>query len=524
MKGLWFVAKTSFINNVKRALKKPATYLILCIIVLYAFIFGGLFIGWKETGIFTSDKALVTILTIWVLFIFFSNFVTYAKKKGIIFRPSHAHFIFTAPVSPKAVLIMGAMKNYALGSLFAIVFLIVELYVFEIGFLKAFLLSIVVQAVETVFEASLIIFLYANEKITPKMTTLMCRAIYVLLLGTVAVGVFYFQKNGVNPEAIINFIDYPVIQMIPVAGWNIALYRLIVLGPSTLNVICGMLYFASVAFMLFTALRMKCTGEYYEDAAKFADDYAEFYKRSKSGEMVFSIGQKKKFKKAGKVVYKGTGAKAIFYRQLQEYKKERFFIFGGMTLTAVIVNVVAIKFLKNAYSAPPEVVMLGLIAYITFLATGYAGKWEKELKSHYLYLIPDKPFKKLWYATVMEHVRSLADGVILCVPMGMFAWRMPFLYIIMSIIIYTLLQANKLYMRVLAESLIGNTLGTTGRQFVYMLFQAAILGMGIAIAVIAGIFLDMIWVFAILIIYCILSVILIMLLATARFELMEQLN
>lgn len=521
MKALWYVTKCSMVNQTKKALKKPVTYLILSIIILYVFLFGGFFISWRESGSFTSARSLVTILTVGAVFTFFSNFVTYAKKKGIIFKPSHAHFIFTAPLNPKIILIMGAMKNYLLSAGFSLVFFFAELYVFRIGVFKAFLLSVVVFLLETILEGSLIIFLYANERISAKVTTILCRGIYVLLFAIVLVGVLYFQKNGINFETLYRFIDYPVIQMLPVVGWNIALYRLILLGPTIGNIICSALYLFSVAGMFVIAKKMKCTGEYYEDAAKFADDYAEFYKRNKSGEMVFTVGQKKKFKRTKAVRYKGTGAKAIFYRQLQEYKKERFFIFGGMTVAAIVVDVVMIWFLKGTFDAPPEVLLLGLIAYITFVATGYTGKWEKELKSHYLYLIPDRPIRKLWYATLMEHIRSVIDGLVLCVPIGL-VWKMPIGYIMMSVMIYAVLQANKLYMRVFAESVIGSSLGTTGRQFMYMLFQSAILGMGIVCGVAAGIFLGMFWVFPILIIYCILMMTLVMFLAASRFDRMEQ--
>lgn len=353
------------------------------------------------------------------------------------------------------------------------------------------------------------------------MTTILCRGIYVFLLGIVAVAVFYFQKYGFTVDSVYRFIDYPVIQMLPIVGWNIALYRFVLLGPTTLNTICSLLYLFSVAGMFLAAKKMKCTGEYYENAAKFADDYAEFHKRSKNGEMVFVMGKKKQFKKAKAIQYKGNGAKAIFYRQLQEYKKERFFIFGGMTLAAAIADVVMIWFLRGTYDAPPEVLLLGLIAYITFIATGYTGKWEKELKSHYLYLIPDKPLRKLWYATLMEHIRLVVDGLVLCVPVGL-VWKMPVSYILMSVVIYAVLQANKLYMRVFAESIIGSSLGVTGRQFIYMLFQSAILGMGIVFGVMAGIFLGMFWVFPVLIVYCICMMALIMVLASVRFERMEQ--
>ena len=50
-----------------------------------------------------------------------------------------------------------------------------------------------------------------------------------LILFTAAI-VLYFKKNGLSVESASAFIDWPVLQMIPVLGWQIAVYRLILLG------------------------------------------------------------------------------------------------------------------------------------------------------------------------------------------------------------------------------------------------------------------------------------------------------
>ena len=80
MKALWYVTKRSGINFMKKAVKKPTTYLFLAVIFIYAIILGSGAFAWRISGIFTENIALVTLLTIWTTFIFFTNFVTYAKK------------------------------------------------------------------------------------------------------------------------------------------------------------------------------------------------------------------------------------------------------------------------------------------------------------------------------------------------------------------------------------------------------------------------------------------------------------
>ena len=54
------------------------------------------------------------------------------------------------------------------------------------------------------------------------------------------------------------------------------------------------LYLLTTILLVILAYRMPCNGDYYEDAAKFADTYAEMIKRKKNGEMVMGLEEKKK--------------------------------------------------------------------------------------------------------------------------------------------------------------------------------------------------------------------------------------
>ena len=88
--------------------------------------------------------------------------------------------------------------------------------------------------------------------------------------------------------------------------------------------------------------------------------------------------------------------------------------------------------------------LLGVFAYVALFIIWDTGKWESELKNPYIFLIPDSPLKKMWYATLMEHVKAFADGCIICIPIGIF-WHVPVIEIIYCILIYTVLQADRLY-------------------------------------------------------------------------------
>ena len=179
---------------------------------------------------------------------------------------------------------------------------------------------------------------------------------------------------------------------------------------------------------------MKCDGGYYEEAAKFADDYAELKKRQKSGEFVTNTGTKKRRFRRVESKITAKGARAIFYRQFLEYKKEKYFIFTKMTvLSAVVAFIFAYSLQKSVSdSSMAGFILLGVVAYVALIMSGYTGKWESELKNPYIFLIPDSPLKKMWYATLMEHVKAFADGCIICIPIGIF-WHVPVIEIIYCI-------------------------------------------------------------------------------------------
>ena len=523
MKALIYLTKRSFINNMKKAVHKPSTLIALIFGIAY-----GIFVivalgGLAATLRMGSVNGLVIIMTIWTIYITLANFMSYSSRKGILFRPAHAHFVFTAPVSPKLVLLNGAWMNYILSIIIWIVLSIGGLTIFQVPVWKVALFFLAGCVLETALEVSVMVFLYTNDRLPRKLMKGIRMGIKVFLIAFTALILFYFRKNGLSVESATAFIDWPVLQMIPVLGWQIAVYRLILLGPTTLNMICSVMYLIAVAVSVTVAYRMDCDGGYYEEAAKFADDYAEMKKQKQSGDMDTGLGGKKRKFRRVKDRITARGAKAIFYRQLLEYKKEKFFIFTKVTLISVFVAAIFSYGLSDSVSesGSGELFLLGVVAYVSLVMSGYLGKWENELKNPYLFLIPDSPLKKMWYATLMEHIKALADGAIICIPIGIF-WHISPLYVIYCILIYTVIQADRLYTKVITTCLVGEIFGKTGQNVIRMFIQMALLGLGAVVAVGIGIFVNVDFIFPIVLIYSIMITVAMGFLASLRFETMEQ--
>ena len=519
-----YLTKRSLMNNLKKAVHKPSTLIALIFAIVYV-IFIVFSLGTLAVTIrMDSVRGLLIILTVWSIYATLGNFMAYSSRKGIIFKPGHAHFVFTAPISPKLVLLNSAWMNYLVSAILWIVLAIGGLTVFQVAPWKVLLFFLIGCVMELALEVAIMVFLYTNDRLPEKLMKGIRIAIKVILIGFTLLIVLYFRKNGMSVESASAFIDWEVLQMIPVIGWQIAVYRLILLGPTLLNVICSCLYAVTVILAVAAVWRMRCDGGYYEEAAKFADDYAELKKRQKNGEAVFSIGGRKRKFRQIKERINAKGAKAIFYRQLLEYKKEKFFIFSKVTLIAVVIAFFLCYTLRDTAeeSGVAELFLLGVIAYMSIVMSGYLGKWENELKNPYLYLIPDTPMKKLWYATLMEHVKALVDGSIICIPVGIF-WHVEPVYVVFCILIYAVLQADRLYTKVIAQCLVGEIFGKTGQDLLRMCIQFALLGMGAGVAVLVGIFINTGLIFPILLAYSVMVTAAMGFLASLRFETMEQL-
>ena len=524
MRALIYLTKRSLVNNLKKAVRKPTTLLALIFGVAYA-VFIALSLGSLAVTVrLDSVRGLVILATLWTIYITLGNFMAYSGRKGVLFRPAHAHFVFPSPISPKLVLVGGAWMNYLTSVIVWIVFSIGGLTVFQVPAWRVLLFLAVGAVFEVALELCVMVFLYTNDRLPEKLMSGIRTGIKVFLILFTAAIVLYFRKNGLSVESASAFIDWPVLQMIPLIGWQVAAYRLILLGPTALNLTCTALYLVTAAVFMALVLRMKCDGGYYEEAAKFADDYAEIRKRQKNGETVMSMnGKKRRFRRV-KDKISAKGAKAIFYRQLLEYKKEKFFIFSKMTVICVFIAFVFSYALREAVEETglPEFFLLGVVAYMSIVMSGYLGKWESELKNPYLFLIPDSAGKKLWYATAMEHIKALVDGCIICIPIGIF-WGVSPVYVVMSILTYAVLQADRLYTKVIAQSLLGDVFGKTGQDIFRMFLQMMLLGVGAGAAVLAAIFINPYLVFPIVLIYCMIVTAAMGALASLRFETMEQL-
>ena len=240
--------------------------------------------------------------------------------------------------------------------------------------------------------------------------------------------------------------------------------------------------------------------------------------------MVWGMNEKKRSFRRVRERITGKGAKAVFHRQMLEYRKEKFFFLDKLTLVSLFIAVCfSFGFGKDAVgSSEAPIVLLGVVAYVSFCMSGYLGKWETELKNPYIFMIPDTPLRKMWYATLTEHIKAVINGTVICLPIGLY-WRVPVWKIIFCILIYVVIQANRLYTMVITHYLVGETFGKTGQNVIRMCIQMMLLGTGAGVAALAAVFINMDLIFPIVLVYSMIVTVVTGVAASFRFEMMEQL-
>jgi hypothetical protein len=350
---------------------------------------------------------------------------------------------------------------------------------------------------EVIFESALVVLIYGNEAIGRFWINLI-RVLVLATIGAMIAGFLYlaYTQDGIHMSVFRDYFAMPFIRLVPIIGWNIAFVQLLLVGANASAIAGTVLFLAVGLLLLFVAWKMPCSGEYYEDAMRFADDYVEAKARSKRGEVAF-IGKKKSYKRAS-VRYKGSYAKAIFYRQLLEYKKQRTFIFGFMTLVNLIVAG-ALCFVLYLPDLRAEMftddvdlihyIIPGVMLYIWLIFSGVTPKWEAELRNPYTFLIPDTSFHKLFESTKMEAVKAFVDGCIFVIPPSLVIGS-PIYLMLAEILMYVSLQMDKVYLTMMNRAVFGAKLGSVGQVFLRLFFELVLLTLFAAVMFLGAVFVS----------------------------------
>ncbi|MDR3296451.1 MAG: putative ABC exporter domain-containing protein [Clostridiales Family XIII bacterium] len=447
MNSLLYIVTREMKNTLLELVRKPAR--LILVLLLVAFLVAMILVS-MFTGSMMEEYADLFLLK-GIFFAFLLLFTLIAVRSGFtagntFFGMEDVNLLFVSPVSAGKILVYGLARSMSRAFLmgFFILFQTNSLRLFGVGFggvlifFFVFMLSLVLS-----FLCSVAIYRRTNGSERRKVTA---AAIIAAILVPAAVYAVLLLLRGDPPMQILaRLVDAPSVRGIPVAGWGMEGAMALITGDwGTAVIFIGLIVFFIAVLAVFIA---NGRSEYYEDVLA-ATETAFERRRALERNVNASAALDGKKVRVAKTGVGGIGASAIFYSHIRESLREnRFGMFNRITVIYLLVAVAASFFTRENGSCvlPLQIIMWMQVIYIG------QGHGVKELYMHFIYLIPEPPFRKLLWSNLETAVRSLVEGILVFGVAGAIL-RDPPLLIIGAVVTYVLfslllIAVNCLFLR-----------------------------------------------------------------------------
>ena len=495
MNSLFYLHKRIFINGFKRSMRKPAFVLMLIASIAYfALVLSGYKSFFQKIGITDSSEYIVMFMLL-QLYLGVPGLIQYFKRKGLIFRKADVQFVFQSPIHPKLILLFSGLRSVVISSIFFIVLCVFGCILYPTYTLQFVLYAVIYLTFDFFIEMSLVILCYGNETISNNLIRFVSYILYVLL-GALAIGfLLVVLDQGFNISILVTYLKSPFIKLFPLFGWSIGLLQWIFYGYHWSNVVGTVLFIISALILPILAYKSKCEGDFFEEAEQFSDEYEQAIEKAKAGEVSIVGAKPKKYMQAS-IKYKGYYAKAIFYRQLLEYKKNRLFIFSVRSFLFLVGGIILyflsrdIGFMRDIMHVRLFVIPVIVTYFITFFGV-MRSKWMKELQNYYTFLLPDSKIHKTWNATKIEHIRAFVDTMIIAI-IGGAALDLSPIHILLTGLVGVSVNASRIYINMMVHTIISPAIGDfkVFVQFIDMFLMLISTAASIFVAVVSMFFFN----------------------------------
>ena len=491
MNSLFYLHKRILINGFKRSMRKPAFVLMLIATIAYfALILSGYKGLFQKIGITDASEYIVLFMLL-QLYLGVPGLIQYFKRKGLIFRKADVQFVFQSPIHPKLILLFSGLRSVVISSIFFIVLCVFGCILYPSYTLQFVMYAAIYLTFDFFIEMSLVILCYGNETIPNHLIRFVSYILYVLL-GALAIGfLLVVLDQGFHISILVKYLQSPFIKLFPLFGWSIGLLQWIFYGYHWSNVVGTVLFIISALILPILAYKSKCEGAYFEEAEQFSDEYEQAIEKAKSGDVAIVGAKPKKYMKAS-IKYKGYYAKAIFYRQLLEYKKNRFFIFSVRSFLFLLGGII-LYFLSHDIRFMRDIMHVRLFV-IPIIVTYFGivrSKWMKELQNYYTFLLPDSKIHKTWNATKIEHIKAFVDTMLIAI-IGGAALDLSPLQILLTGLVGVSVNASRIYINMMVQTIISPAIGDfkVFVQFIDMFLMLISTAASVFVAVVSMIFFN----------------------------------
>lgn len=450
MKPLFYILKKSIKNYIKELKKKPVAligYILFAILLL--FIIGYSIVMPSSIVKAASPDIYGTIIGGVILAFTYFSVKIGISRGGTFFRTSDVNLVFTSPIEPRKVLIYGFIKQLY-KTLFTMIF-----FVFQIPNIKNFFplkayggILIILAFFIFTFSLSIVgVLIYSVCAKDKNIRRYFEKGVNLIVALVIILFLIQFMESKDIIQSTKSILNNKYFYYIPFIGWFKGIFMAAVIGINTqfyVNLVLIVMMLCLIIVPLF-----KLNMDYYEDVLNATEYLEKFYLAKKEGKTL-SVNDKSRVRRI-KQRYKGTGAKAIFYRQLLEYKKTGFFFVNKGTLLMIIIGTVFGLLLRD------KNIGINLILYFTvymLLFMTMQGKWAQEITKPYIFLIPGNSANKVFYATLADNIKNAVDGFALFIIIGIIFRASPII-IILCALTYMSFGSIYIYGDILSKRILG---------------------------------------------------------------------
>lgn len=233
----------------------------------------------------------------------------------------------------------------------------------------------------------------------------------VIFYGTALIlTVVSLIKNGIlyapDWQSTVAAVRDGIMYLFPVSGFvTLAVEGFI--SSSIPKLITGLavgVIFSAVYFILLSAVK----GDYYEDVLTAAEVSHSAITAAREGKASELTPKNIRIGKTG--FTKGTGSSAISEKHRIENRRSRILFFSK--------TAIAVTLMLTLYSfIVPSKIGIFITSVYTLMITVSSGRWAREFINPYIYMIPEKPFRKL-LSLLREQIPTVTNECAVCfIPM-----------------------------------------------------------------------------------------------------------
>ncbi len=447
--ALTYLLRRNLINQIKNIKKKPGKllFLIFFMIVFISSFLSSIFIEPEMTRNFSELNAIIFGFFSFIFLISIPNGIDNGNSSFVM---ADINILFTSPLSRKDIFTYGIIKSIG-SSILASIFLAYQFTYLRMNYglgIGAFLVLFFGFAFYMFLYQLCFFYIYTFVSSNERKSLIAKVLLYLpFALMLIYATVLYIGNKDLVGSLVLT-INLRFIDFLPVIGWSVATVKYFISGLY----IKSLIFFSIdiVFFIVIFTLISKKNTDFYEDVIASAKNNEKIRSSRKSG-VKKERYKNKKLKGSSSF---GEGIFSVFFNINSLLNKRSSIFYINTTSLVTIVFTLVFSFIIKGNTDLNYIT--GMSVYMALIVYSNS-RFDYHLKKHFIYLIPEKPFKKLIALIIPEIYTFIIETLIIYLAVAFLSDNSVFI-----IILYALLRLSYTILIVASNILVKKIIGEEG--------------------------------------------------------------